>query len=903
MTHPVFFSFAGDAKQLAARIKGHFADDLVYMYTRTGVDGDSFPAEILTEIRQCQIFVVFWSKAYVEHDARRPWCPRELITAASRIAQGSLNRFLIVQADPTPLEATIVDPDTGVSVDALKVLREDGRAFTYPLHERAIELRLSRELAQLDQCDHPVLPRLAHERQLRDALMTGNAFSKTPITFVTGFHGNGRRTLVRSVMGLDFRHLTEYTVSLDSADGPEDLLRVIWGDVLKRSVREQRKMMKEVEDKPEALQRYYSQLGKELVANRSYVVISKDETTDISEVVPFWVPAIFSAIAPAVQPLIFVIIGRGLPTPIQRLMPGIGEVPVPTLEDDESTQLVNMLISAIDPTRAARWRSHVGKITEAGAGNPKLLVDIVRVAAKRPSLDFLQRDAAMQASRFDEHVQRVVEWAWDEVKEATLAVQVLDVINLLNVVHLDTLHEIFKDDSEGVGDALYHLNQVGLVEHLTDSTYRIPRALARKLNIFVAGKLPRSKTNEYLRRFAQTVEVGPDEYGGVTLTNRIQAQLVTNQPIAEDDRVFITASMLFKAGWQRYRLAEYKSALPLLRRAFSMVDRVRDDATKIEITRFFGLAAGREQSGEDVEAACRFLSGNGNFHHRFGPKARAMELFLRGFALKCDSQFDRALPYYEEALELLPEGGINDVQRSQSLNEMIQCLLRVDPVDYNKAVALGRRLYSLRETPNNIDVLLRALLGQTYHDPDVKTETVQNNLAEIETLERKLSQKCEGSSLSFHVFRRIDRLEAQAVYEVLDGGLAYPSLDLTPIIAMCAEAYTKYGEEALLWRKWDLMLMTEVGRDWDKLHEEATRYLLQGSMNRMAKGNAVRIKILTQDLSIPENLRMARAELDKFRADGTLPKAVVADIRRQLDAGDQRNSRMLGKFTRGLRSP
>jgi len=897
MTHPVFFSFAGDAKELAARIKGHFADDLVYMYTRTGVDGDSFPAEIVTELRQCRIFVVFWSKAYVEHDPRRPWCPRELITAAHRIARGSLNHFLIVQADQTPLETLIVDPDTGVSVDALKVLREDGRAFTYPLRERAIELRLSSELAQLDQCDHPVLPRPDHERQLRDALTTGSAYSKTPITFVTGFHGNGRRTLVRSVMGLDFRHLTEYTVSLDSADGPEDLLRVIWGDVLQRSVREQRQMMKEVQEKPEALQRYYSQLSKELVANRSYLVISKDETTDISEVVPLWVPTVFGAIPPAVQPLIFVIIGRGLPARIQRLMPSIGEVPVPTLEDDQSTQLVNMLISAIDPTRAMRWRSYVEKITEAGAGNPKLLVDIVRVAAKRPSLDFLQRDAAMQASRFDERVQQAVEWAWNEIKDVPLAVQVLDVINLLNVVHLDTLHEIFKDSSEGVGDVLYHLNQVGLVEHLTDSTYRIPRALARKLNIFVAGKLPRSKTNEYLRRFAQTVDVGPDEYGGVTLTNRIQAKLVTNQPIVEDDRVFITASMLFKAGWQRYRLAEYKPALSLLRRAFSMVARVRDDATKIEITRFFGLAAGREQSNEDVEAACRFLLGPSNVHHRFGPKARAMERFLRGFALKCDSQFDRAIPYYEEALELLPEGGINDVQRSQSLNEMIQCLLRIDPVDYNRAVELGWQLYSLRETPNNIDVLLRALLGQTYFDQGAKAETIQKNLAKIEMLERKLREKCEGSSLSFYAFRLIDRLEAQAIHGLLEGGLAYPSLDLSPIIVMCTDAYAKYGEEALLWKKWALMLMNEVGRDWDYLHQEATQYLLQGSMSRMSKGNAVRIKILTYDLSIPENSRMARAELDKYRTDGTLPRTVVADIRRQLDAGDQRNSRILSKFT------
>lgn len=902
MRHPVFFSFAGDSNEIAARIKGHFADDLVYMYKRTGVDGDSFPVEILNELRECQIFVVFWSAAYVAPDPRRPWCRRELLTAAKRIAQGSLNRFLIIQTDKTPLDTKIINPDTGESIDALEPFRADGRAFSYPFRERSIELRISSELANLDQIDHPILPRPVFEHQLRNALRTGNAHSKTPITFVSGFHGNGRRTLVRSVMGLDFKHLTEYTVSLDSADGPEDLLREIWGDVFQRSISEQRQMMADVKDNPGALREHYSRLWKELVASRSYLVISKDESTDINETVPFWVADIFGSIPPAVQPIAFVIIARGLPEYLQRRMPNIGEVAVPTLEDDQSVELINMLVAAIDPIRAERWYPHIENIAEVGANNPKLLVDIVHMAAKRPSLDFLKRDAAMQASRFDEHVQRAVEWAWEEIKSDQFTVQLLDIINLLGVVHLETLNEIFNEVDQNVGDALYHLIEVGLVEHLMESTYRIPRALARKLNIFVAGKLPRSQTNDHLRRFARGVDVGADEFGGVTLTNRIHAQLATNEPIADEDKVFITASMLFKAGWQRYRLAEYSAALPLLRRAFGTVDRVRDDSTKLEIVRFFGLSAGREHSESDVDAACRFLLREGSFQHRFRMKVRAMERFIRGFALKSDSKFDEALPCYEEALELLPEGGLNDNQRSQLMNEIVQCLLRIEPVNYGRAVALGRRLYRLRETPNNIDVLLRSLLGQTYYDPSASNDVVQQNLVEMAKLEQLLCNKCEGSSLSFYAFRRIDRLEAETVHAVLAGSLPYPSLDLSAVIGSCTDAYLKYGDEALLWRKWDLMLLNEVERNWDSLHLEAAEYLRRGSKNRMGRGNAARIKILTYDLSISENIRIARAELDKFRTDGTLPQSVATDLRRQIDAGDQHNSRVLGKFVnRGLR--
>jgi tetratricopeptide (TPR) repeat protein len=283
-------------------------------------------------------------------------------------------------------------------------------------------------------------------------------------------------------------------------------------------------------------------------------------------------------------------------------------------------------------------------------------------------------------------------------------------------------------------------------------------------------------------------------------------------------------------------------------------------------------------------------------------KVRAMERFIRGFALKSDSKFDEALTCYEKALEYLPEGGLNDNQRSQLMNEIVQCLLRIEPVNYGRAVDLGRRLYRLRETPNNIDVLLRSLLGQTYYDPSASNDVVQQNLVEMEKFEQLLRNKCEGSSLSFYAFRRIDRLEAETIHTVLAGSLPYPSLDLSAVIGSCTDAYLKYGDEALLWRKWDLMLLNEVERNWDSLHLEAAEYLRRGSKNRMGRGNAARIKILTYDLSISENIRIARVELDKFRTDGTLPQSVATDLRRQIDAGDQHNSRVLGKFVnRGLR--
>jgi tetratricopeptide (TPR) repeat protein len=898
--HPVFFSFAGDTKELAERLKAKFADDLVYCYSRTGVDGDSFPVEILSEIRQCELFVMFWSAAYVAADPRRPWCRRELLTAVRRLASGNLHRVLLLQCDGTPLTATITDPDTGEVIDVLKIVRDETRAFSHPFSSRAVEERLGHELAQLGEVDHPILPRSDYQEQLRETLASTGR-SKTPVVFVNGYHGSGRRTLVKTVMEVDFRHLTPYTLGLDSADGPEDLLRLVWGDVLQKSVAEQRLMMRDVKEHPAALSRYFAQLGTQLAGLRAYLILSNDDPIDVGEVVPHWVVEMLSQLRPTVQPLAFLIVGRGLPNYMQRLIPDGGEVAVPSLEDSEATELARMLVGAIDPLRAERWEPHIAAIVGAGGNNAKLLVDIIKVASRRASLDFLAQDAAVQVQRFDERLQRVLEWGWAEISEDTGIVQLLDVLNLLGSTDIAALEDIFEHDKARVGEWLYRLTQVGLVEALSESVYRVPRALARRLNTFLAGAASRTRSHELLKRFARSVDVGADEHGGVILTNRLQAKLATDTEIDEEDIVFVTTAMLFRSGWQRYRLGQYSSALKLLRRAFGGIDRVRDDSTKLEICRYYGLCAGREHSDHDVDAACAYLAQSQHFHHRFGDKVRAMELFIRAFALKSDSQFALALPRYEEAIALLPEGAA-DIQRSQMMNEMIQCLLRIEPVDYKRAKDLGVRLCALRETPNNIDAFLRALLGETYYSPGVGKKVVRENLSQMNQWEARLKAKCESSNLSFYTHRVIDRKEADAIEAVLAVGADFPALDLTAAIALAREAYGRYRDESLVWRRWDLMLLTELGRDWVKLHQEAHEYLVRSAPNRMARGNAARVKILTFDLSDEVERRTAFAELEKYRNDRTLPRSVAQDIKRQLDSGDQRHKRVLDKMIRrGLR--
>ena len=898
--HPVFFSFAGDTKEVAERLKGKFSDDLVYCYSRTGVDGDSFPAEILTEIRQCELFVIFWSSAYVASDQTRPWCRRELLTASRRLVSGNLAKVLLLQCDATPLTAVVVDPDTGELTDALRIVRDDWRAFSYPFKERAVEERLAHELAQLGELEHPILPRNDFQIQLRDTLTTRGR-TKTPVVFVHGYHGSGRRTLIKTVMEVDFRHLTPYVLGLDNSEGPEDLLRLVWGQVLQKSVAEQRLMMKDIEERPDALARYYIQLGMQLAGMRGYLILANDDPIDVGEVVPHWVVELLSKLQSTVQPLVFLVVGRSLPSYMKKLIPDGGEVAVPSLEDSESTELVRMLVGAVDPLRPERWDPHIPTIVNAGGNNAKLLVDIVKVASRRASLDFLDRDAQAQVERFDERLQRVLDWGWSEIAADNGLVQLLDVLNLLGSTDISALEDIFSRERPKVGQWLYRLTQVGLVESLSESVYRVPRALARRINTFLAGAASRTQSHELLKRFARTVNVGTDEYGGVVLTNKIQAKLATDTEIEDDDLVFVTTAMLFRSGWQRYRLGQYSAALNLLRRAFEKINRVRDDSTRLEICRYFGLCAGREHSDRDVDAVCGYLARKHSFHYRFHDKVRSMELFIRAFALKSDSQFALALPRYEEGISLLPAGGV-DIQRAQMMNEMIQCILRIEPVNFRRAKELGLSLCNLRETPNNIDVYLRALLGETYYSKEIEKKVVRENISQMNLWEQRLKAKCESSNMSFYLHRLIDRIEADAVDAVLSLSSVFPALDLTAAIAVAREGYTRYRDESLVWRRWDLMLLTELGRDWRKLHDEVSTYLIGAAPNRMARGNAVRVRLLTFDLTNEISRRTAYAELEKYRGDRTLPRSVAQDVKRQLDLGDQQHARVLDKFIkRGLR--
>lgn len=213
---------------------------------------------------------------------------------------------------------------------------------------------------------------------------------------------------------------------------------------------------------------------------------------------------------------------------------------------------------------------------------------------------------------------------------------------------------------------------------------------------------------------------------------------------------------------------------------------------------------------------------------------------------------------------MLPEASNTDQQRSVILNELVQSILRLPSPDYQRAVELAEISCSIRTTPNGLDTLLRAILAQTFRDPQVTSDQVAANYLKIDRREEELRQKCEGTDLGFYTARLVDRLEQEEYKRAKLENSKFGELNLSVPIQLCIEEYAKHKESIILNRKWELLLRTEVARDWPTLHREASEYLMSGTLNRANRSAATRIRLLTFDMSNIEQRKVAFAELEKI---------------------------------------
>lgn len=741
MNRPIFFSVCGTNVAVAHRAQQEFSSDRIHLYSDNGKQGADFPMEIERELAECQCFVIFWSSDYIAED--HPWTRRELALASKRKYEGALRHDLIIRLDETPLESLVLNPLTGRKEDLLKPFRDTTRANDFPFDSAVLIQQLSEKLGILDRRALPIFPRYGLEQQLLQAMeISGQWASKSPVVFVSGLEGSGRSTLINSVMGSAFRHLTRHTMSMDNISTPDELLFLIHRDVVGRSSLDVETLAQSLTVKPDSVStELVKALGLVAQQNKYLVIKINSLVRDVGSV-PFWVGTCLQTIQPLRSPVLFFTVRQAPRDVVLNMIPHSKSVHVPLLEDTEAKELTRMLVSAIDPDWR-RWSDANFETVERAVGSsPALIEAIVTAATFEKTLDFLDKLIPRHAERFAESISTYLAYVMEEmIKGKATNFVILSLVDALGVVTFNALQEMTKHIDTAIGDNVYTMRRQGLLEQMEDGIYRIPPLLRNRLNAYLIGKETVAATTEALRRFANaTVTVGSEDQGQIFLYNKVRAKLSANVPITTHENLFVSAAMLFREADSSYKARRYPVAFDLYKRAFEKVKQLRDGSAEIEVARYLGLCSARLEKKKELTLATTYLrqvTAKG-----MQDKAKGIAEYIEGFHARLDEDYPSAERHFRNGIKLMPKTGMNIKGRSILLSELARVLVKIEPPQFADAVFNALSAVDIDSTAQNINWLIHVLLQQTYRDGSLTQIQVEENFTKIDAQLEELRVQC-----------------------------------------------------------------------------------------------------------------------------------------------------------------
>ncbi|MGT2430679.1 tetratricopeptide repeat protein [Cupriavidus basilensis] len=764
MARPVFFSVGGTRdREMAEATKALLPDSLVYLYTRTGEEGVSIRREIEAEIQGCLLFVVFWSDDYLKSE----YATVELAQfRKSAEASFSGREMLVVPTNrrsPNP-QHKWKNPINGSTEFALGRWRLDRTLDRAPDCQKVAEhVRRRIEQAQIG-ADAVLVARPSVQHQIKGAISAPQYRTKE-FLFVNGFEGDGRRTAIAQHIDSSFRHLTRKNISFDSIENPEDVLPRLL-EACGVSLSDANRVLDEAAAGRTSAVKELRRLVHGMRESKSYLVVAMDRFSGVDTTVglPSWVADVFSGFSDGNAPLVFFVTSALVLDSDLKKYPHAGYIRVPGLDEQEMKELVFRLCS-VDPN-PSRWTDEIRKLVEGVAGSsPALCQLIMRRAAFEPSLAFLEEMAKQEEERFAANMTALLGHIVEGYRGSEVDLLVLRVIEKIGLVSKAALDEILPSNVWGKFD-LFGMLRLGIVERLADDLLRIPPLLQRRLGYVLLNTEIDRKVDELIAEFGRTGAVVLDHYGPIYFSNKAAAAVRSGKVDSEVLARYVTLSMLFKVGLDRYSEEDYEGAYSVLSRAMDRLDiqTAIEPSAAVEIARYFGLAAARVGEPAHVQQACAFLEGT----RLVGGKARqgqAMAAFLRGFELRIKGKYDEALPHFQDADRLLDGAKGADRQRGAILTELSRTLLRVNPPRYDDAVRAAERAYAGKDAAHNLSGLIKARI-QRLASGQYKSELASSQEEEvIRGLIRQLAL----------ISRRIDR-EFDLVREAEAGSSARSTL-------------------------------------------------------------------------------------------------------------------------------
>lgn len=759
MKYPVFISMGGPSDaEYSREIQKLLGDQIAYHYQATGEEGVQFRAEIEAAIQSCTIFIVIWSEAYLKSD------PAKIELAFFRkLSESSTtsNKDLIIiprkQGIPD-IQSKWKNPITQKDEFVLGEWRNT-RALDAGVDAKRAATFVRKKLEAMNVIRDIVVPRGWLIDQLKNATVLQNYQAKE-LVFISGLHGDGRRTLLSQYMEQAYRHLTVRPITIDSVDGPDDLLVPLM-DAASLGVSRRNEILATIQANPGSIIKEVRKILHEARTSRSYyaIVVDKFVGTDLTSI-PHWMSQLFEVFKTGPAPLIFIITSNPVSESLLKHFPSATQQHVPGLEEDEMDQLVYQL-SQEDP-EPSRWTQEKRNLVARAAGSsPSLCKSIMHALRGEPNLDFVDRISARANENFGSALASLMAHWVRIYLDRKVDLAALRVIEKIGVTSKDALDEVMQPYCEKHGGFdLYGLRSQGLIEQLADGLYRIPPLIQRRLGdaLWTKSHQTISDVDRLLEAFTQRITVAKTEYGAIYATNAINIALrAGHDELTPEYDAYLTTSMLFKAGLDHYRNGEPALANKILKRAMG---RLKDNlglvdiTTKIEIARFAGLAAARSNDRLAIISACQYLERSFSSTKR-RQSALAMSFFIKGFAARIGHLYIDAKEHYQTALHYLEQERFANRQRGAIYTELATTYLRLAPPDYMMALDFAKRAFEQNDVTHTLNAYIHTLIRFTFQSGSVtNNSTLTPYLKEIETLLQKLEARCVELSQDFSEFRR-----------------------------------------------------------------------------------------------------------------------------------------------------
>ena len=724
--HSLFFSVSSEDIDFAEEVWKRIPGDWAYIYSKTGEEGVDIWEDISRrELPKSQLFVIFWSRHYVTAKG----CVRELCQARDLVQDGRL-RSVVLRLDEFPINWTDeLGQDSKPAFEALEAMLHYRTSAPNLEVRRAINL-VQRLAEPILRSDYPRMPRHDLYQTLRGVVQK-DRFTYYPVTWISGFNGVGRETLVRDFNRGFAPNGRGVVIDVNEASLPKQTRLRIESEAFGAD-RERLKQLNalRIDDETKAV----ADAIEQVFAAGDYVIFRHNRIVEENVDLPEWLDDVVNSLSPANRPKFFVI--SQLPLLAERrarCRESLVAQRVPTVDEQQLTEFCCQLIGYFDKN-PERWSdADIEGIVRASGGSVGFLVSLVRAASGIEDFDQIDKLIAADGRNMTASITSYVRWAFSQLRDCEDEQRTLIFLNDISPCDIIDIERVVSP-KRPLLRVIGKLLELGLVEREGDNIYRLTPLLARRLSRdFIKPDLLSWLRGALVSFLRSPIEIEDEGHEYLRIESRIQASILADtDQIPSDILDFVSAAHWFQAGIRLYHARRREPAYRILKKAYSKRAEFAP-ASRAELTRYFCLSATRNRKYEETERCITELART--------YQTTGMAAFLRADLLEHQQKFIEAISEYTTSLHF---NRGKDSRLERTYRPLIRCILYTQSPDFevankyaNEWIGLRRSVFSLmsrarvylhwkyrgvssqRKVPASIDGLYKDALADLENDPGV----------------------------------------------------------------------------------------------------------------------------------------------------------------------------------------